>query len=412
MQLAKRFILSFLIFVFLCSSCVVFAEEPRGTGFADWSRGGGFSESYPNYPGQLMATDGTTKVAKSGHRRIYFHCSSVVPTRAIVLGTFNSAFTFGASFKSETSGSYQPGVTFTFDTFTLPVACNFTYNLISYNTTNTSPWSSVSAVYKGAVGDVMHVTGSRDYFYPIISNRDLTSLVYGSCFIDYVPTVASTIPVDPGTRVSSINNGIQVVNGDGVVSIVDTKIFNETTNVLSDPLSGTSYNVTDWTYDYSDRSYSVTTDSGSIGKVVYGDDVITYTITNNSGDSVTNNYYYAAAATPTDPTDPTDPTSTSIWEKLGSLVSGVFSGLIAFFTGLVSGILDALISLVDMVNSKFLIVGQSISSLFIFIPTLFGSFLAFLGSAFSFLPPEILAIIEFGLVATILVGLVLRIVKR
>lgn len=66
-------------------------------------------------------------------------------------------------------------------------------------------------------------------------------------------------------------------------------IYNETTNVYQNPVTGETESITNWTYDYSDRSYTLTTDEGDTVTVAYGDTNVTI----NEGGTTYNIYYLA-----------------------------------------------------------------------------------------------------------------------
>lgn len=77
-----------------------------------------------------------------------------------------------------------------------------------------------------------------------------------------------------------------VENGQLVQSTVGT-IYNETLNIYQNPVTGETSSVESWTYDYSDRSYTLTTEEGDTVTVTYGDSNVTI---NEGGD--TYNVYY------------------------------------------------------------------------------------------------------------------------
>lgn len=77
-----------------------------------------------------------------------------------------------------------------------------------------------------------------------------------------------------------------IQNGQLYQSTVGT-IYNETTNVYQNPVTGETENITNWTYDYSDRSYTLTTDEGDTVTITYGDTNVTI----NDGGTTYNVYY-------------------------------------------------------------------------------------------------------------------------
>ena len=91
------------------------------------------------------------------------------------------------------------------------------------------------------------------------------------------------------TRVSGDGNtGLYgyVDNGTLYQSTVGT-IYNETTNVYQNPVTGETSDVSSWNYDYSDRSYTLISDEGDEITVTYGDSNVTI----NEGGTTYNVYY-------------------------------------------------------------------------------------------------------------------------
>ena len=68
-------------------------------------------------------------------------------------------------------------------------------------------------------------------------------------------------------------------------------------------------------------------------------------------------------------------------------------------------ILDALTSLTDMLMEKLKTVVDTTLSIFDELPKLFGGFLAFLGAVFPFLPPELMTLLTFGIIAIVAIGI-------
>lgn len=112
--------------------------------------------------------------------------------------------------------------------------------------------------------------------------------------------VLSTIPLvivpdsfdsslyDCSSRPSSIIGNFGIVGDNGqITNVKSTTIINETNNTYTNPSTGTTSTITEWTYDYSDRSYNVTLESGDTITVTYGDEYITIL----EGDTTYNVYY-------------------------------------------------------------------------------------------------------------------------
>lgn len=92
------------------------------------------------------------------------------------------------------------------------------------------------------------------------------------------------------TRPTSITGGNYGIVGDnGQITKVEdnSTIINETNNTYYNPATGQTVPITGWSYDYSDRSYKVTLESGDTVTVTYGDENITI----QEGDTIYNVYY-------------------------------------------------------------------------------------------------------------------------
>lgn len=103
-------------------------------------------------------------------------------------------------------------------------------------------------------------------------------------------TVLSGDTYNINTRPTSITGGSYGVIGDnGQMTVVNdnSTIVNETNNSYYNPATGQTGTITNWSYDYSDRSYNVTLQSGDTVTVTYGDEYITI----QEGDTVYNVYY-------------------------------------------------------------------------------------------------------------------------
>lgn len=107
------------------------------------------------------------------------------------------------------------------------------------------------------------------------------------------------------TRPTSITGGNYGIVGDNnqIVKVEDNStIVNETTNTYYNPATGQTAPITDWSYDYSDRSYNVTLESGDTATITYGDENITI----QEGDTVYNIYYLVDGSGAEVPPEPCD----------------------------------------------------------------------------------------------------------
>lgn len=100
------------------------------------------------------------------------------------------------------------------------------------------------------------------------------------------------------TRPTAITGGnYGIVGDDGTINTVtnNNKIVNETNNTYYNPATGQTSTITDWSYNYENRTYDITLDTGDKVSVEYGDQNITITENNVvEGDTIVNNYtiYY------------------------------------------------------------------------------------------------------------------------
>jgi len=105
-------------------------------------------------------------------------------------------------------------------------------------------------------------------------------------------------PYDTGTttgttyninsRPTSITGDYGIIGDNGqIIKVEGDKIVNETNNNYYNPATGETTTITDWSYNYEDRSYTVTTESGDTVTITYGDENVTI----KEGDTIYNVYY-------------------------------------------------------------------------------------------------------------------------
>lgn len=121
----------------------------------------------------------------------------------------------------------------------------------------------------------------------------ITSFSFENYFpvFEVIPdTAISSDTYNINTRPTSITGGNYGIVGDnGQITKVEdnSTIINETNNTYYNPATGQTVPITGWNYDYSDRSYKVTLESGDTVTVTYGDENITI----QEGDTIYNVYY-------------------------------------------------------------------------------------------------------------------------
>jgi hypothetical protein len=209
----------------------------------------------------------------------------------------------------------------------------------------------------------------------------------------------------------------------------NVKIVNEGSNTVYNPVTNTTTTFNDWTYDYSSRSYVLTTDSGNPTTITYGDEYLTI----REGDTVYNISYIIYGndnggnnggenPTPT-PTPPgggnnnnngndNDDNGDGFWSKLGQLLGNLGSGLLSLITTALSAILDGLINLVDMVVAKLAAFLAAALNILAAIPAMFTGVSEFFAALFSFLPSEIMIILSFGFLLMVVIGILRMILRR
>gem|GEM_PF-5264904 len=238
----------------------------------------------------------------------------------------------------------------------------------------------------------------------------------------------------------------------------NTSIVNENTNTVYNPVTGETHNISDWYYDYADRSYTITTDNSQQITITYGDEHLTI----QEGGTVYNINYYiygsddddggngggtdggnggnggtspapdsspspSPALSPSPSPNPgaspspninpgtvtsvdDDDSGGGFFSWLGDKLGGLASGVLDLFLGVLKGILGALIDFViDMfgkVTEGLTAFVTMITQFFLEIPLLFAGFVGFLSAVFPFLPGEFTTVITFGMILTVVAAVV------
>lgn len=337
-------------------------------------------------------------------------------------------------------------------------------NAISGSTNSNNIYRLVSNYFNGVTSTYIgYDFGFRDLVLNISTSVGSTSSPK-STRIGAVGLAAAQINND-----NSINYNFALGKTDarGNVNLIyDPNIFDEDTNRFSDPITGATYTAIDWQYFYdpdcrgyvlnfADGVYTYNNTDVDHVYLLYANDALyimgfddegledaqnsgnysTYAIFSEKFDYVighkstgddTGNDPGTIVDPGTDPgNDPGTGTGTgtggdnsggsgsvsSIWEKLGNFLGGIVDGITGFFTAVLGSFLDALIDLGEVIHDRLSALLDMVLEWFDTIPQLFGGFLAFLSALFPFLPAEIIMMLEFGLAAAIVVGLI-RLVRR
>lgn len=100
----------------------------------------------------------------------------------------------------------------------------------------------------------------------------------------------------PNTRMGNVTFDFGVTNGDTITNVTNNYIVNEGDNIYTNPVTGEEKQITNWNYNYDDRSYELHLADGMTARVEFGDlnvniDEISI---GEDGSTTTNNYtvYY------------------------------------------------------------------------------------------------------------------------
>ena len=133
------------------------------------------------------------------------------------------------------------------------------------------------------------------------------SLEFRACYI-VQPVGWNSINGDFGTNTrpgSYPLNGVVVDDVGNRVTVPVVPIIDEIGNTYNNPATGESQAIENWTYDYSDNSYTVTTTNGDTVTITYGSEYITI----NENNTTVNYIYYLGSGdgSGSDPEGPQEP---------------------------------------------------------------------------------------------------------
>ena len=375
--------------------------------------------------------------------------------------------------------------------------------------------SSGDVAFSSKHGETSKTCYSQVMTFTCGNNKELglsrTTDFYGIFFLPYFRIVPddpfSDISSSDGmysktTRPTAISGAYGTIDGNGNIQRIESSsIVNEDDHTVYNPVTNTTHGITDWTYDYDNRSYDITADDGSNLKVTYGNDNVTivedgasynvYYITESSGGNGGGGADHAHSYSSVVTTQPTctlpgvktytctcgdsytenipakghswavktqvfteygddgeviqqgytifrcsacgeeyrndsgslppggssasggsgDDTGT-IWGKLGQLFGTIALAPLRLIEAALSVVLDGLISLAQVITDGLTSIVEMILGWFDVIPGLFGGFSSFLGAVFSFLPEEMVMLLEFGLAAVIFAGILRAVLGR
>lgn len=225
-------------------------------------------------------------------------------------------------------------------------------------------------------------------------------------------------------RVGSIIANYGYVNGDGQQIISDNvQIVNEGNKSYYNPVTNTTTNYNDWTYDYSSRTYTLTTNSGNT-TITYGDEYMTI----QEGDTVYNIQYItyqksgdesssSSSGSGSGSSSSSSSGSSSggsgsndddggVLGALGDVLGALIKGIGALITPVFGAIVDFLVSIVDKVLEGLGAFSNLLLQMLAEIPKMFTGFTDFLVAVFPFMPTEFATLIIFGLLLTIVAAVI------
>ena len=327
---------------------------------------------------------------------------------------------------------------------------------------------------------VLHYAGvSYQLGAPCISYSSATKFRFLSAR-GYAP-VYKIVPFNPSgstntiynitSRPTSITGDYGIIGDNGqIIKVEGDKIVNETNNTYYNPATGTTDTITDWSYNYEDRSYTLTLGGGTTTAVTYGDENVTI----KEGDTTYNIYYLVEGSgegpdpgpgpnvpidcdhtwTETSRTEPTcttpgkvistcskcsqsktetipatghswvvDRTVQTSYDEEGNLLQQGYTIYSCSVCGEQykdmegtgppadddpgdGGIIEFLDGLIKSLSKNLHGAVELILSFFQEIPAMFDGFLAFLTAMFPFLPPEIMTLLAFGIAAVVFIGII------
>lgn len=238
--------------------------------------------AYSDYVTDLQTELGTSVIA-NGALRIFFPAFN-----ASVLTLTQS----GIHFEASCNAYSYPNIEFL--SLQAPFDCTYQVGWM-FSLSNCTVSTAYEDLSCGSVasGSVIKVRPSNStiVFHGIVDGSLMT--VSGSVYADFTPLAGTLsdntgVDVSSDTRAGSLAGDLYYLGDDGQQIVAENvTIVDESADTYYNPTTGDITDITNWNYDYSDRSYNVTTTSGDTYTITYGDEYITV----NEGDT-TYTYYY------------------------------------------------------------------------------------------------------------------------
>lgn len=165
---------------------------------------------------------------------------------------------------------------------------NFTLSGKYYILPEMTVYASTSGNYNTYVSKSAgrSICADGDYFYikQGYSAKSASLAFYLYCR----PAVLPDFIDDTDSRPTFGDGSIGIVGDNGQITQINgNQIFDESKNLVYNPVTNTTLEVSNWTYDYSSRTYYLTLGNGSTQEIRYGDENITIV----EGDTIYNVYY-------------------------------------------------------------------------------------------------------------------------
>ncbi len=158
------------------------------------------------------------------------------------------------------------------------LSTNSSYRPLSKCYVSAGDWISIRTVqppYLPASGN--YTNFHREYLYAYSISIELDT---------FGPISGTTYNIN--SRPTSITGDYGIIGDNGqIIKVEGDKIVNETNNTIYNPATGETHTMSDWSYNYEDRSYTVTTETGDTITITYGDENVTI----KEGDTIYNVYY-------------------------------------------------------------------------------------------------------------------------
>lgn len=245
--------------------------------------------AYTTYVTDLETDLGSTTLIDGGVR-VYFPYTSISDNNWGV--SFDNLAPFGSTRVTGLGNVSRDNsiVTFQFDQIVVPFSCYVTTGYVGSAT-------GVISLYGGSfysntsISSGVKISATNTLSFGFKFSAGMQSWDFYT-YADLIPVTGASLPttqdITINSRPTSITGDYGIIGDNGTIVKVDGNIIvDESTSTVYNPVTNTTNNYTSWAYDYSDRSYNLTLESGDTMTVTYGDEYVTI----NEGDTTYNVYY-------------------------------------------------------------------------------------------------------------------------